>query len=74
MRELQYVTDRDAVLLTPIAQAVWGPVEQKLLAEDPRLTDEALARLTADIMERRDRLILELTVAQLESDHAVVLE
>jgi secernin len=74
MRELQYVTDRDAVLLTPIAQAVWGPLEQKLLAEDPRLSDEALARLTADIMERRDRLILELTVAQLESDHAVILE
>jgi dipeptidase len=74
MRELQYVADRDAVLLTPIAQAVWGPLEQKLLAEDPRLSDVALERLTYDIMERRDRLILELTVAQLESDHAVVLE
>ncbi len=74
MRELQYVADRDPVLLTPLAQAVWGPLEHKLLTDGSRLSAGQLDALMADVMERRDRLILELTVAQLESDHAVVLD
>jgi secernin len=74
MRELQYVADRDPELLTSLAQEVWGPLEHQLLAQDPRLTDAALASLVTDVLERRDRLILELTVAQFQSDHAVVLE
>lgn len=73
MRELQYVIDPDPVMLTPLAQAVWGSMEHKLLTRDPRLTDEAPSRLTASIMERRDRLILELTVTQLESDYSIVV-
>ena len=71
MRELQYVVDRDPLLLTPITRAVWGPIEQRLLAGNPRLPAQSLHRLIAEIMELRDELILQLTVAQLQSDHAV---
>jgi secernin len=71
MRELQYVVDRDPLLLTPIARSVWEPLERRLLAADPRMTSAALARLITEIMERRDELILRMNVAQLESDHAV---
>jgi secernin len=71
MRELQYVADRDPVLLAPIAQATWAPIEQRLLAGDPRLSPEALAELAASIMKQRDQLVRQLTVAQLESDHTL---
>jgi secernin len=72
MRELQYVADRDPGLLAPIAQATWGPLEQRLLAERPRLSTEALELLTAEVMRQRDQLVRQLTVAQLESDHGHV--
>jgi secernin len=70
MRELQYVADRDPELLTPLARAAWEPLEKRLLSGDPRLSSESLDPLTAEVMERRDRLIRELTVTMLESDHA----
>jgi len=72
MRELQYVADRDPVLLAPIAQATWAPIEQRLLAERPRLSADALERLIAEIMKQRDQLVRQLTVTQLESDHGYV--
>jgi secernin len=72
MRELQYVADRDPVLLAPIAQATWAPIEQRLIAERPRLSAGALERLTAEVMKQRDQLVRRLTVTQLESDHAYV--
>lgn len=74
MRELQHVIDRNPVLLTPIAQAVWRPLEHKLLANDPRLTHDELTAFVTNLMQLRDRLILELTVAQIETDHAAILE
>lgn len=70
MRELQYVADRDPVLLAPIAQAAWAPIEQRLLAGDPRLTTESLEQVIAEVMAQRDQLVRRLTVTQLESDHA----
>ncbi|WP_116953408.1 peptidase C69 family protein [Jiangella endophytica] len=70
MRELQYVTDRGPVLLTPMAQAAWAPIQQRLLAGG-RLSADELALLTAEVMERRDRPILELTVAQLQHEHTI---
>ena len=70
MRELQYVTDRGPVLLTPVAQAAWAPIQRRLLAGG-RLSPDELALLMAEVMERRDRLILELTVAQLQHEHTI---
>ena len=70
MRELQHVTDRNPALLAPIAQATWAPVERRLLSQNPRLDSDALAQLTAVVMEQRDKLILRLTAAQLEHDRA----
>jgi secernin len=72
MRELQYVADRAPVLLAPIAQATWAPVEQRLLAERPYLSEQSLERLIAEVMRQRDQLVRQLTVTQLESDHARV--
>ncbi len=72
MRELQYVADRDPVLLAPIAQEAWARIEKRLLSEDPRLSAESLERLSAEVMKQRDQLVRQLTVAQLESEHAQV--
>jgi dipeptidase len=70
MRELQYVADRDPALLTPVARAAWAPLEDRLLAGQPRLAPQDLAALSSEVMERRDRLIIELTAAQLERDRS----
>jgi dipeptidase len=70
MRELQYVADRDPVLLAPLARDTWATLERRLLAADPRLSPEALERLVTDVMAQRDQLVRHLTVTQLESDHA----
>lgn len=70
MRELQYMADRDPVSLAPVVRAVWAPVERRLLAGDTRLTSGSLNRLTTEVLERCDDLILRLTAVQLENDHS----
>jgi dipeptidase len=72
MRELQYVADRNPLLLAPIAQAAWVPIEQRLLATGARLSSAELRQLTTEIMRHRDQLVRQLNVTQLESDHALV--
>jgi secernin len=68
MRELQYAVDRDPELLTPLVQAVWAPIEQRLLAGSARLSDEELGELLTEIMERREELLFQLAFAGLAKE------
>lgn len=72
MRELQYAADRDPQRLTPLIRKVWTPIEERLLDGDPRLGPGELDQLITEIMERRDQLVLDLTVAQLEGGPVTV--
>lgn len=63
MREVQFSADRDPARLTPLAQEVWGPLERRLLADDPRLSRAALADLVSEVLRSRDQVMINFASA-----------